>query len=736
MIRSICLAGTMLLSPFFAAVGAQETGGPAPENWAAFRGNGTSLVSGLTLPLQWDDETNIVWTADIPGYGQSSPVIWGNKVFVTTMQGERKETPTIACYGLEDGQKIWQQDFAASQTFTPKGQVTSLEYYSRSAPTPAVDAAMVYAFFESGELVATDHDGNVRWQRSLVKEYGEFLGNHGVGSSVAINDDSIFVLVAHEGPSYLLAVDKSTGENIWKADLAPKVSWSSPTLAGNLVLLSISGSVQAFHVATGNPVWSVGDVSGNTVASITVHDDLAIVGSSERDQNLAIRFDPTGESDKTGIVWRSSEATSSFGSPLYLDGLVYFVDKAGIAYAVDAQSGQTKWKERLSGSSWASPVGTRDRIFFFAKEGPADVVAAGPEFRRIGTNSLTVADKLYGVAVADSRFVIRSGSRLLCVGNQQPAEQAGSGTTSATLSLPEFPATVTSFGAAVSDGFLYVYGGNMGAAHGYSVEGQNNIFRRVKLHSGSEWESLGEVPRRQGLALVAHNSKVYRIGGFEARNAAGEDEILVSTPDFEVFDPTTSTWTALEPLPEPRSSFDAVVAGDILYVVGGWALSEGDDDSRWHETAWQMDLSQDKAVWKPLPAPPATRRAHALAELNGKIYMIGGMDEDGDPTTSAFVYDTTAGQWSEAPELPGEPMDGFGSSAFNTGGRIIVSTFSGQVLQLSEDGTAWEQLPKLETGRFFHRLVAIDQTRFAILGGTSGASKETSVLVIDRTARK
>jgi N-acetylneuraminic acid mutarotase len=275
----------------------------------------------------------------------------------------------------------------------------------------------------------------------------------------------------------------------------------------------------------------------------------------------------------------------------------------------------------------------------------------------------------------------------------------------------------------------------MGAAHGYSVEGQNNLFRRVKLESGSEWESLGEVPRRQGLALVAYQNKIYRIGGFEARNAAGEVEVLVSTPDFEVFDPATSKWTALAPLPEPRSSFDAVVAGDILYVVGGWSLGQGDEDSQWHETAWQMDLSQNNADWKPMPSPPATRRAHALAELDGKIYMIGGMDEDGDPTTSAFVFDTKTGQWSDAPELPGQPMDGFGSSAFNIGGRIIVSTFSGQVVQLNDDGSAWEQLPKLETGRFFHRLVAIDKTRFAILGGTGSTGKQTSVLVIDRTAK-
>lgn len=725
----------VLLLSVSGIVHAQTSGASSSGTWTAFRGDGTSLTTASNLPAAWSDSQNIAWTAAIPGYGQSSPVIWGDRVFVTTMQGEFKETPTIACYGLADGKELWKKEFSATQKFSPQGQVTSLDYYSRSAPTPAVDAELFFAFFESGELIATDHNGNVKWERSLVTEYGEFKGNHGIGSSIAINDDAIFVLAAHEGPSYLLAVDKSSGKDIWKADLDPKVAWSSPTLAGGQIILSVSGTVQSFDTATGSRIWSVGDVAGNTVASVTVHDDMAFVGSSVREQNFAIRFDPTGKTDRAEVVWRTDEATSSFGSPLYRDGQLYFVDKAGICFSVDAATGKTNWKERLSGSSWASPIGTSDRIYCFSKEGVTDVLAAGPEFKLLGTNTLTVAGKLYGVAVADSRLVIRTGSKLVCVSGQEPSAQT---ITSAkeSLALPDCPVAVTSFGAAVTDGYLYFYGGNLGDAHGYSIEGQNNLFRRIKLESGSPWESLGEVPRRQGLALVAHKGKLYRIGGFEARNKAGEDDVLVSTTDFEVYDPATTAWTTLAPLPEPRSSFDAVVAGDMLYVVGGWSLGQGDEDSQWHGTAWQMDLSQSKPEWKPMPAPPEERRAHALAELNGKIYLIGGMNEDGDPTTSTFAFDTKTGKWSGAPALPGQPMDGFGSSAFNTGGRIVVSTFSGQVLQLSPDGTAWESLPKLETGRFFHRMVALDDTHVVILGGTSPqAGKQTSLQIIDRTAK-
>ena len=723
---------------------AQKSSNRANDNWAAFRGDGTSLTSQANVPSTWSDQQNVAWSVAVPGYGQSSPVIWGEQVFVTTMQGDNKETPTIVCFKLTDGTEIWKKEFEASQKFSPTKDIATLEYVSRSAPTPAVDASRCYAFFESGELIATDHDGITKWQRSLVKEYGEFKGNHGIGSSIAINEDAIFVLVAHEGPSYLLAVDKSSGKNIWKTDLNPKVSWSSPTLAGGQVILSVSGTVQSFDTTTGKQIWSVGDVEGNTVASITVHDNIAFVGSSARDQNFAIRFDASGKSDQTEVLWRNSEATSSFGSPLYRDGQLYYVDKGGVAYGVDAVTGKTLWKERLSGSSWASPIGTSAGIYCFSKEGKTDILAAGPEFKLLGTNTLSVADKLYGVAVADSRFVVRTGSRLICISSdpdrvqtltkfQEPQSQQPKA--QQPLELPDFPASVTSFGAAVCDGYLYVYGGNQGDAHSYSSDLQNNVFRRVKLESNSDWESLGEVPRRQGMALVSHQGKVYRVGGFEARNAAGEEEEIVSTTDFEVYDPNTSKWTQLAPLPEPRSSFDAVMAGNTLYVVGGWSLGQGDEASQWHKTAWQADLSQATPEWKPMPAPPESRRAFALAELHGKIYLLGGMGENAKPTTSAFVFDSSNQKWSAAPALPGEAMDGFGSSAFNVGGRIVISTFSGQVLQLSEDGTTWEELSKLETGRFFHRLVALDENRFIILGGSSPDSdKQTSVLVIDRMA--
>ena len=124
------------------------------SHWPAFRGNGTSHTSVTNLPTEWSDDKNIAWTADLPGYGQSSPIIWGDRIFTTTMQGDMKDVPTILCIGLADGKQLWKQDFKSTQT------VKASDYVTRSSPTPVVDADRCYAFFESGELVAIVNSGD------------------------------------------------------------------------------------------------------------------------------------------------------------------------------------------------------------------------------------------------------------------------------------------------------------------------------------------------------------------------------------------------------------------------------------------------------------------------------------------------------------------------------------------------------------------------------------------------
>ncbi|MEZ6067692.1 MAG: DUF4198 domain-containing protein [Planctomycetaceae bacterium] len=290
---------------------------------------------------------------------------------------------------------------------------------------------------------------------------------------------------------------------------------------------------------------------------------------------------------------------------------------------------------------------------------------------------------------------------------------------------------VTSFGGIVDNGRLYIYGGHTGEAHSYAMKDQGHELLSLSLDGSGEWKSLAEGPPLQGLALVAHQGKLYRLGGFTAKNAEGEKHDLWSQADAAMFDLQSNTWTDLPPLPEPRSSFDAAVLGNSIYVVGGWSM-QGEVDSVWHTTAWKLDLSTADPKWEAIPSPPFQRRALSVAAFGGKLYAIGGMQSEGGPTKQVAIFDPAAGDWTEGPELLGESqLTGFGSSAFAAGDRLYVSTINGDLLRLSEDGQSWEHAGLLPTARFFHRMLPVDAAHLVIVGGANmGTGKFVDVELI------
>ncbi|MCE9608300.1 MAG: PQQ-binding-like beta-propeller repeat protein [Planctomycetia bacterium] len=389
---------------------------PAAE-WPGFRGDGTSLASVHELPLKWDGNNGVAWQTELTGYGQSSPVVWGDRIFVTSISGESKERCLVACYGLKDGKRLWQKDSAASI------QVKDSDYVSRAAPTPIVDAERVYAFFESGDLLAFDHAGTELWHRNLAGEYGEYKGNHGLGGSLAQTSDALFAVVDHDGPSYLLAVAKKTGVNRWKVERPSNISWSSPIVAlANTgdpkdaeVIVSSKGSVEAYSFVDGTTRWSLLGLKGNTTASPTVTEKHIIVGSSDVGQSVAVRRGGKGNLADSEVAWRLQDAAASFSSPLAYQGRAYFVNKSGVATCVEEATGKPLWTHRI-GSCWASPIGAAGRIYFFGKEGVTTVVAAAPEFESLAENALTIEGRLYGAAAVPGAFVLRTGRKLICVG--------------------------------------------------------------------------------------------------------------------------------------------------------------------------------------------------------------------------------------------------------------------------------------------------------------------------------
>lgn len=282
------------------------------------------------------------------------------------------------------------------------------------------------------------------------------------------------------------------------------------------------------------------------------------------------------------------------------------------------------------------------------------------------------------------------------------------------------PTGLTSFGAAVAGNRVFVFGGQMGSAHSYARTLQNGRVLSLDLDSPVEWKVVGESTGSQGLAVVACRDVVFRVGGFEARNEEGEDQNLHSLDTFARLDPETGSWTPLAPMPEPRSSFDACVIGDRLFVVGGWNM-RGDQETVWSKTAFSIDLDDaSAAAWKELPEPPFQRRAVAVGHLANRLYVIGGMEMDGEPSRKVNVFDLDSQAWSDGPELPENGrMEGFGSACTTVGDQLVVSTYGGSVYRLGADGKSWEKIHQLETSRFFHRMVPDGRGGVLLVGGAN-----------------
>ena len=287
------------------------------------------------------------------------------------------------------------------------------------------------------------------------------------------------------------------------------------------------------------------------------------------------------------------------------------------------------------------------------------------------------------------------------------------------IAIANIPQGVTSFGGAIANDKIFIYGGHTGRPHSYYESGQNDKLYEIDLANPSEWRVAGEGPGLQGLAMVAHQNKLYRLGGFHAHNKEGEKHDLRSVKDFAVFDASSKSWTQLEPMPHGRSSFDAVVLKGVIYVVGGWEM-KGKNGTQWCETALSFDLNAKNSKWQKLPNPSFKRRALSVGFQENKLIAVGGMQKEGGPTKKVGIYDLSTKVWTDGPELPGEGrMEGFGTSCFNVGGELIVSTYGGNICKLNSDFSKWEIIFTCDEGRFFHQLLPLNENDFVLVGGAS-----------------
>ncbi|MEQ8765930.1 MAG: PQQ-binding-like beta-propeller repeat protein [Planctomycetota bacterium] len=396
--RILCASLLVLTSGM--AVG-QDSG------WTSFRNGGQSHAAAEALPLTWSSES-LAWRVTVPGQGQSSPVIHGDRVFVTSTSGPQKETLFVSCLELSSGQVLWRRELSSSH---PE-ELTDMR--SKSAPTPLVDGERVYAFFESGDLFAFDHRGETQWHRDLAKDLDAFQGNHGLGTSPAWSEAGVLICLDHEGPSLLMCLDHETGDTLWKTTRKSRSSWTSPIVTGDQVVVSSNGSVDAYAVASGERLWSLGEIEGNTVASATPVGEGFLIASSAKAFNLFLSI---GAEGGPTVRWRAEEVgASGFASPVANKERAFWVAKSGVLYCIDLKSGESIWRHRLPDSAWATPILGAGRLYIFCVDGTTIVLdPTADEPRVLATNAVPTETRIYGVAATEGTLILRTETELVAV---------------------------------------------------------------------------------------------------------------------------------------------------------------------------------------------------------------------------------------------------------------------------------------------------------------------------------
>lgn len=389
------------------------------ENWPGFRGPTRQGVSSETgLPLRWDSETNIFWRTKIPGEGWSSPIVWGDRIFVTTAKDEGRSCHVLSL-DADSGRILWDRKAFEQQTLQKRQQ------NSYASPTPVTDGERVYAVFAEGDIVALDYDGNVVWQNRDFR----FFSEHGLGASPILHDGLLIMAfdpssrtqraekvgwkVPWDGAA-IWAFDAETGKKVWEASrFRSRLAHVTPNIMevdGKPQLVSGAGDVvQGFDPKTGERLWSVYSQGEGVTPSIVVGEGLAYsISGFEATTIRAVA--PGGK-----IVWEQTRSASHIPSMLLHDGLLYNMHEGGVATAMDAQTGEVVWQARVGGQHWASPVLADGRIYFLSEEGETIVIEPGRSYKELARNPLNEHTQA-SMAVSGGRFYIRTASSLYAIG--------------------------------------------------------------------------------------------------------------------------------------------------------------------------------------------------------------------------------------------------------------------------------------------------------------------------------
>ena len=421
----------------------------AAENWPAWRGpEGDGICREPNLPLHWGTNENVRWRVALPGPGNSTPIVWDRRVYITqaVAEGNRR---TVMCFDRRDGKLLWQAGTnAVAKDSGGSGNPPC-------TPSPVTDGKCVIAWFGSAGVFCFDMEGQELWRRDLGRQ------SHGWGyaSSPVLYGDLCLLNFGPGERSFVIALDKHTGKTVWQYDVPPMAAdakWEDfggdlkdwkrlgspamPEVTGSCatpvvvktteedeLIVAIPLRLLAFAPKTGERLWSCEGLNTGAYSSPSFGEGVvAVTGSGLRNAAMVIRPGGRGDVTATRRLWHSSPpgSKSCIGSSVIARGHIYQVTAMGFAVCLDLQTGKTVWDERLAGSgarnaSWSSPVLAGNRLYVPNQNADVFVLRTGPKFECLATNSIGGESMNASLAVSDGNIFLRSHKSLWCIGEER-----------------------------------------------------------------------------------------------------------------------------------------------------------------------------------------------------------------------------------------------------------------------------------------------------------------------------
>lgn len=411
----------------------------ASRFWAQWRGpHATGVSSTANPPLEWSETKNIKWKVEIPGRGSSSPIVWGDRVFVMTavpvgVQGEAQHAPrgglqprglhrfVVLAIDRKTGRTLWERVASEQEPH----EAAHTDNGTWASGSPITDGQMVFAYFESFGLYAYDMNGKLLWQKDLGDK--RMRNQFGEGSTPALHGNSLVIVWDHlNGKSFIVALDKRDGKELWRVPREEIDTWATP------LIIEVNGRPQvivpamrrnrSYDLENGHVVWESDGLTMNPIPSPVYGDGMVFLMSGFQGNDLkAIRVaDAKGNIDGTSaVVWSLDRDTPYVPSPVLTDGILYFLKtNSGILSAFDAKSGKPHFQnQRLDSvpNVFASPVAARGRVYIPGREGTTLVIRSGPTFEVLAKNILDDGFDA-SPALVDNEIFLRGNKYLYCIG--------------------------------------------------------------------------------------------------------------------------------------------------------------------------------------------------------------------------------------------------------------------------------------------------------------------------------